>query len=340
MLTWLKYLCKRQLARYEAPFTSLKKRTKLLLLTAANTCTANFTSGELRTSSRNCCTSLFTYEQKGGLDWDTECTAIITSVHETCERVFPWTDRRMSPSLSFSSTLYWRNSASCGQKIWRVAKSWYISLRLCRHLVMFSLLILASKDDICSSQRWWAQCTWKRVHFSISVTVRGQQRCCWIISYRQKNKLLPRIQRVWLHDSFCDDGVNLETNKLKRLYIFLFGQIGRNRCLPYECHEFCSTQSHTSLCSCLGPGPWSESPGSPWSCQEQGGGATREEEAPPGLLMSDYIPWWLLCGPPRCNSFCCQYTLTSLLLASIIQYCLHYDNDCIIRTIIRTSQYK
>lgn len=57
-LTWLKYLCRRQLAKYEAPFTNLKKRTKLLLLTAAKAWTANFTSGELRTSSRNCCTSL------------------------------------------------------------------------------------------------------------------------------------------------------------------------------------------------------------------------------------------------------------------------------------------
>lgn len=59
LLTWLKYRCKRQLTRYEAPFTNLKKRTKLLLLTAANAWTANFTSGELRTSARNCCTSLY-----------------------------------------------------------------------------------------------------------------------------------------------------------------------------------------------------------------------------------------------------------------------------------------
>lgn len=62
MLTWLKYRCKRQLTRYEALFTNLKKRTKLLLLTAANAWTANFTSGELRTSARNCCTSLFTHQ--------------------------------------------------------------------------------------------------------------------------------------------------------------------------------------------------------------------------------------------------------------------------------------
>lgn len=59
LLTWLKYRCKRQLTRYDALFTNLKKRTKLLLLTAANAWTANLTSGELRTSARNCCTSLF-----------------------------------------------------------------------------------------------------------------------------------------------------------------------------------------------------------------------------------------------------------------------------------------
>ncbi|TNN68552.1 hypothetical protein EYF80_021198 [Liparis tanakae] len=77
-----------------------------------------------------------------------------------------------------------------------MARSWYISFRLWRHLVMFSLLILASNVDRRSSQRWWAQCTWKRVHFSISDTVRGQHRCCWVMSCQREKKRRTSVRRV------------------------------------------------------------------------------------------------------------------------------------------------
>lgn len=89
------------------------------------------------------------------------------------------------------------------------------------------------------------------------------------------------------------------------LYVFNSHRIVCNynltwsKALPYGCHGFCSRQSHTSRDSCRGPGPWFESPDSPWSCWAQAGVATRGAGAPPGRLMNDCTPWWLLCDPPN-----------------------------------------
>lgn len=192
-----------------------------------------------------------------------------------------FTDRRMSPSLSFSSTLYWRNSASLGQKVWCAARSSYISFRLWRHFVMFSVLILGSKDDICSSQRWWAQCTWKRVHFSISDTVCGQQSRCWVMSWMLAEKEMTKETVALIK-------INLQWWQGSSFWP-----------LPFGYSVFCSKQSRTNLDSCLDPGPWSGSPGSPWSFSAQARGVAHEGEALLDQLMSGCTPWWLQCDWPK-----------------------------------------
>lgn len=53
---------------------------------------------------------------------------------------------------------------------------------------MFSLFILVSNDDMGSSHRWCAQWMWKRVHFSISDTVLGQHRRCWVMSCEERHR--------------------------------------------------------------------------------------------------------------------------------------------------------